>query len=113
VVDVGKTPFFSAGGGRCDSDGRKLCTGPAMGSFILLSWCSFLGMVLPLSLFHQNYRFASERGANEDVKKGLKIDMTFNLGQPFKPFEQLMGVLPSRSRKLLPEAFRVGLYWTS
>ena len=33
--------------------------------------------------------------------------MTFDLAQPFKPFEQLMGVLPSRSRKLLPEAFRV------
>ena len=33
--------------------------------------------------------------------------MDFDLAQPFKPFEQLMGVLPSRSRKLLPEAFRV------
>lgn len=42
-----------------------------------------------------------------DVRKGLKVDMSFDLAQPFKPFEQLMGVLPSRSRKLLPEAFRV------
>src|SRR5436190_6644730 len=42
-----------------------------------------------------------------DVRKGLKVDMSFDLAQPFKPFEQLMGVLPSRSRKLLPEAYRV------
>jgi 5'-3' exoribonuclease 1 len=44
-----------------------------------------------------------------DIRKGLKVDMTFDLGEPFKPFEQLMGVLPSRSRKLLPEAYRVDL----
>ena len=42
-----------------------------------------------------------------DVRKGLKVDLSFDLAQPFKPFEQLMGVLPSRSRKLLPEAYRV------
>lgn len=35
--------------------------------------------------------------------------MTFDLATPFKPFEQLMGVLPSRSRQLLPEAYRVCL----
>lgn len=33
-------------------------------------------------------------------------DHDFNLGQPFKPFEQLMGVLPSLSRKLLPVAYQ-------
>lgn len=47
----------------------------------------------------------------EDIRKGLKVDMKFDLAQPFKPFEQLMGVLPSRSRKLLPEAYRVELIW--
>jgi 5'-3' exoribonuclease 1 len=45
----------------------------------------------------------------EDIRRGLKVNMTFDLAQPFKPFEQLMGVLPSRSRKLLPEAYRVCL----
>jgi len=45
-----------------------------------------------------------------DIRKGFKVDMTFDLAQPFKPFEQLMGVLPARSRKLLPEAFRVYFY---
>lgn len=36
--------------------------------------------------------------------------MTFNfdLGRPFRPFEQLMGVLPAASRDLIPQAYRVG-----
>lgn len=40
-----------------------------------------------------------------DVKKGLKADINFRLGQPFKPFQQLMGVLPDRSKKIVPEAY--------
>lgn len=36
-------------------------------------------------------------------------DMVFNfdLGKPFRPFEQLMGVMPEASKELLPEAYRV------
>jgi 5'-3' exoribonuclease 1 len=41
-----------------------------------------------------------------DVKKGLKADMNFRLGQPFRPYEQLMGVLPDRSKKIVPPAYR-------
>ena len=37
-----------------------------------------------------------------DVKRGLKADMNFQLGQPFHPYEQLMGVLPDRSKKIVP-----------
>ncbi|KAI9256901.1 exoribonuclease 1 [Sporodiniella umbellata] len=33
-------------------------------------------------------------------------DHAFQLGEPFKPYEQLMGVLPMLSRKLLPVAYR-------
>jgi 5'-3' exoribonuclease 1 len=40
-----------------------------------------------------------------DVKKGLKADMNFKLGQPFRPFQQLMGVLPDRSKKIVPKAY--------
>lgn len=40
-----------------------------------------------------------------DVKKGLKVNMDFQLGQPFRPFQQLMGVLPDRSKTIVPEAY--------
>ena len=31
----------------------------------------------------------------------------FELGKPFRPFEQLMGVMPEASKELLPEAYQV------
>jgi 5'-3' exoribonuclease 1 len=40
-----------------------------------------------------------------DVKKGVGADMNFNLGQPFRPFQQLMGVLPDRSKKIVPVSY--------
>ncbi|CEN60295.1 Putative Exonuclease Kem1 [Aspergillus calidoustus] len=40
-----------------------------------------------------------------DVKKGLKADVNFRLGRPFRPYEQLMGVLPDRSKKTVPKAY--------
>ncbi|KAK0651907.1 XRN 5'-3' exonuclease N-terminus-domain-containing protein [Cercophora newfieldiana] len=40
-----------------------------------------------------------------DVMKGLNADLNFKLGQPFKPNEQLMGVLPDRSKKIVPEVY--------
>ena len=40
-----------------------------------------------------------------DVKRGLNADMNFTLGQPFRPFQQLMGVLPDRSKKIVPTAY--------
>ena len=40
-----------------------------------------------------------------DVKRGLEADMNFQLGQPFRPYQQLMGVLPDRSKKIVPKAY--------
>ncbi|KAK3402994.1 XRN 5'-3' exonuclease N-terminus-domain-containing protein [Sordaria brevicollis] len=40
-----------------------------------------------------------------DVMKGLKADLNFKMGQPFKPYEQLMGVLPDRSKKIVPTVY--------
>ncbi|GME91131.1 unnamed protein product [Ambrosiozyma monospora] len=41
-----------------------------------------------------------------DVAKGLNVKINFELGKPFRPFEQLMGVLPARSRALIPPCYR-------
>jgi 5'-3' exoribonuclease 1 len=35
----------------------------------------------------------------------LKADVNFKLGQPFHPYEQLMGVLPDRSKKIVPMVY--------
>ncbi|KAI9203281.1 XRN 5'-3' exonuclease N-terminus-domain-containing protein [Polychytrium aggregatum] len=35
-----------------------------------------------------------------------QLKITFNIGTPFLPFEQLMGVLPAASRSMIPEAFK-------
>ncbi|KAI1414224.1 exoribonuclease 1 [Hypoxylon sp. FL1857] len=40
-----------------------------------------------------------------DITKGLNADLNFKLGQPFRPFEQLMGVLPDRSKKIVPPVY--------
>ena len=40
-----------------------------------------------------------------DVKKGLGADVNFKLGQPFRPYQQLMGVLPDRSKKIVPTVY--------
>ncbi|KAI8659558.1 hypothetical protein LRP88_06126 [Fusarium phalaenopsidis] len=40
-----------------------------------------------------------------DVAKGVGADFNFQKGQPFKPYEQLMGVLPDRSKKIVPKVY--------
>ncbi|KAI9812956.1 MAG: hypothetical protein M1826_002739 [Phylliscum demangeonii] len=41
-----------------------------------------------------------------DVKKGLGANLKFELGLPFRPYQQLMGVLPDRSKKIVPVAYQ-------
>lgn len=48
-----------------------------------------------------------------DINKGIhdmiaknEAEVKFDLAKPFKPFEQLMAVLPARSRKLIPDVYR-------
>lgn len=40
-----------------------------------------------------------------DVKLGLQASMQFELGQPFRPYQQLMGVLPDRSKSIVPPIY--------
>lgn len=35
------------------------------------------------------------------------MSFEFELGKPFRPFEQLMGVLPAASKDLIPLAYQV------
>lgn len=42
-----------------------------------------------------------------DIKKVSGLKLTFDLGKPFMPFQQLLAVLPAASMELLPEAYRV------
>lgn len=44
-----------------------------------------------------------------DLRNLSDLDLQFDLSKPFMPFEQLMAVLPSASKTLLPEAYQVSL----
>ncbi|SMN18519.1 similar to Saccharomyces cerevisiae YGL173C KEM1 Evolutionarily-conserved 5'-3' exonuclease component of cytoplasmic processing (P) bodies involved in mRNA decay [Maudiozyma saulgeensis] len=45
-----------------------------------------------------------------DLSKGIDQIIKFDLGEPFTPFQQLMAVLPERSKTLLPPALRPLMY---
>ncbi len=87
-----------------------------MGYALLLQRGCVLGLVLQLSLrpSHLWYvptpLFRHTRDANEKKRIDLRhVDsmvFDFALGTPFKPFEQLMGVLPAASMELIPEPYR-------
>ncbi|XP_017276378.1 5'-3' exoribonuclease 1 isoform X2 [Kryptolebias marmoratus] len=41
-----------------------------------------------------------------DIRNISGLELTFDLGRPFMPFQQLLAVLPSASQSLLPECYR-------
>ncbi|KAG6331105.1 hypothetical protein ID866_7983 [Astraeus odoratus] len=54
-----------------------------------------------------NYHYAPRIS---DLRGLEDMSFSFELGRPFRPFEQLMGVLPSASKDLIPAAYRDLMY---
>ncbi|CAG8710122.1 28270_t:CDS:10, partial [Gigaspora margarita] len=50
-----------------------------------------------------SYHYSPKISDLYDLKR---FDIKFDLGRPFKPFEQLMGVLPEGSKRLLPSPYQ-------
>jgi 5'-3' exonuclease len=42
-----------------------------------------------------------------DIRNISALEIHFELGRPFKPFEQLLAVLPAASKNLLPACYQV------
>jgi 5'-3' exoribonuclease 2 len=57
----------------------------------------------PSWVWYYPYHFAPFAADFQEVDK---MEIKFTIGQPFKPFEQLMGVFPPASRKHIPEVFQ-------
>lgn len=69
-----------------------------------LSWVlAYYYQGCPSWTWYYPYHFAPFASDFTDLPN-MKIE--FDLGQPFKPFEQLMGVFPAASRMHIPEAFQ-------
>ncbi|KAG6833818.1 hypothetical protein H0H87_011752 [Tephrocybe sp. NHM501043] len=68
-----------------------------------LSWVlQYYYQGTPSWQWYYPYHFAPFAADFEEVDK---MNLKFVLGQPFKPFEQLMGVFPAASRKHIPSVF--------
>lgn len=83
---------------------RKVCASWLQGlQFVMLYY--YCG-VPSWSWFYPFYYAPSISDLIPNSKLILASLPELELGAPFHPFEQLMGVLPARSAKLLPECFR-------
>lgn len=87
-----------------------------MGSQLLLQGMFQLVLVLRLPLCSPHHRYVhcpilafAYRADNviADLVKIAEMKFDFQLGMPFTPFQQLMGVLPEDSKEHVPDAYRV------
>lgn len=61
-------------------------------------------------MFSVYIRRNSQLNRYKDLKDVDKMEFHFELGKPFRPFEQLMGVLPAASVELIPSAYQVSIF---
>ena len=77
-------------------------------SFLILALRNEL--VMPLSdlafLSHRYYPYHYAPYMS-DLKGFRRFDLKYEKGEPFLPFQQLLGVLPAASKDLLPEPYQV------
>ncbi len=85
-----------------------------MGDALLLQRRCFVELVLRLSLCASSIRYDrlfrsifNDCNIFLDLKGVGEMSFSFELGNPFRPFEQLMGVMPEASKELLPMAYQV------
>ncbi|KAJ6627544.1 XRN 5'-3' exonuclease N-terminus-domain-containing protein [Mycena sp. CBHHK59/15] len=88
---------------------RDNCTDPDLVKKVTTAYIEGLAWVLhyyyqgtPSWQWFYPYHFAPFAADFLDVKN---MDIRFDIGRPFKPFEQLMGVFPPESRKHIPPVF--------
>jgi hypothetical protein len=128
-----RTPTRSPGKSKCASDLRYeqminlnfsqdhdvLCRRPCLGSTLLLprSEFEFERFRVPVTAFLQNTSLHRGNGTTltisppspADFTDVEQMDIKFTLGQPFKPFEQLMSVFPAARFALFPETLFVSV----
>lgn len=91
-----------------------------MGHALLLQRCRLVELVLQLPLRSAYLRYDDSKRPQcaltlvcVDLKGVDKMSFKFDLARPFRPFEQLMGVLPEASRALIPAPYRVRRLYNS
>ena len=92
-----------------------------MGNALLLQRDVLVGVVLRLSLRPTDIgwvpitdpRLHSRSHLHKDFVGVDKMSFCFELGRPFRPFEQLMAVLPEASKELVPPPYRVSALYVS
>ncbi|KAI0688565.1 XRN 5'-3' exonuclease N-terminus-domain-containing protein [Cytidiella melzeri] len=112
TVDQEDTVKFWEPGYRDRYYSQKFGIGPADHEFRKQITTKYVeGMAWVLSYYYQGtpswqwyypYHFAPFAKDFEDLPP---LQLTFDIGEPFKPFEQLMGVFPAASRQHIPAVF--------